>query len=243
MKKQKDIVPETESSQQPKSPAAIGASGDESGIASEKQSSDPVGGSEHTFNLLPDDHEVKPKGVDLEKIRVSQDFDAMADVLKVVTVVPVNRPSKQTFFRIHPDESWTLTTYIIQFEQEQETYIIVPEVAPHAHQVAAKKVIYTGITRSGDLFLCPVALPDSSGKWNQWHRSLMAAMEQAKHKWIKIVSNRAGGKYETFVAEGDIPDPEWPDDVTFNDLITIAFEDRIIDSPNHPVLLKLKGKI
>jgi hypothetical protein len=243
MTKRKEILSETEPSEEPGNPADTGAPEDKSRIISSNPNSDPAGGPEHTFNLLPHEPPVNSKRIDLAELRVTQDFDLMDLVTKRITLVPVCRPSKQTFFRIHPDENWKLQTFVLEFEEHQETYIVTRKVVAYVSQVAVLKVIYAGITRSGDLFLCPVGLPDANGKWNSWTKSLRAAMEIAKHKWVKIVSNRGAGKYETFEAEGDIPEPEWPDDVTFEDLIDIAFEDRIIDTPDHPVLLKLRGKI
>jgi len=243
MTKRKEILSETEPTQEPKSPSDTGAPGDESRITSLKPSSDPAGGFEHTFNLLPNEPQVKSKGLDLADLRLDQNFDFMAPVKKVITHVPVRRPSRQTFFRIHPDEDQSLKTMVLEFEEHQETYIVHPSVYRWVAGVAVAKVLFLGITRSSDLFILPVRLPDPDGRWEPWSKSLMAGAEIAKHKWVKIVSNRGQGVYETFEAEGNIPEPDWPDDVTFNDLITIAFEDRVIDTPDHPVLLKLKGKL
>jgi hypothetical protein len=44
-----------------------------------------------------------------------------------------------------------------------------------------------------------------------------------------------------FVAQGEIPEPTWPD-LTFEDILEIAFgKTHIIDSPDHPALRKLWG--
>ena len=42
------------------------------------------------------------------------------------------------------------------------------------------------------------------------------------------------GAYEIFQAESAIPDPVWPE-LTFQEISRIAFKDRLIAGPDHPV--------
>jgi hypothetical protein len=50
------------------------------------------------------------------------------------------------------------------------------------------------------------------------------------------------GAYDIFEADGNnkIPDPQWPD-LSFWDLIKIAFRDHLITSLDHPVIERLRG--
>jgi hypothetical protein len=48
------------------------------------------------------------------------------------------------------------------------------------------------------------------------------------------------GAYEMFVAGSTISDPIWPD-LSFPELLRIAFKDRYIDSLDHPVVKRLRG--
>ncbi len=48
------------------------------------------------------------------------------------------------------------------------------------------------------------------------------------------------GAYEIFEAASDLPDPEWPE-VTFQEVLEIAFRDRFIKDFDHPVLRRLRG--
>ena len=41
----------------------------------------------------------------------------------------------------------------------------------------------------------------------------------------------------------DLAEPEWPADETFNDLLRLAFKDRLVDRPDHPVVQRLAGAI
>jgi hypothetical protein len=49
------------------------------------------------------------------------------------------------------------------------------------------------------------------------------------------------GAYELFEATSNsLPDPIWPD-FPFKEIMQIAFRDRVIDTPDHPLVKKLQG--
>ena len=54
--------------------------------------------------------------------------------------------------------------------------------------------------------------------------------------------NRSLGAYEVYDATGKLPDPEWPE-VSFQELLRIAFKDRFIESLDHSVIKRLQGQI
>jgi hypothetical protein len=110
-------------------------------------------------------------------------------------------------------------------------------------ELADRTILYTSITRSGDLFLFPVKIHESGGKLNPWLKTRMAAVEHAMKGWVRMASNNNGGVYEIYSASGNIPDPVWPADLTLEDILNIAFKDRIIRDRNHPVIMKLRGEI
>jgi hypothetical protein len=62
----------------------------------------------------------------------------------------------------------------------------------------------------------------------------------AKKKWIRLASSISLGAYEVFEASGDLPEPEWPD-VTFQEILKIAFKNHFINSMDHPVISRLRG--
>jgi hypothetical protein len=48
-------------------------------------------------------------------------------------------------------------------------------------------------------------------------------------------------QHEIFTSEHPIPEPEWPD-LSFQELFTIAFRDRVIRDLGHPVVKQLRGQ-
>jgi hypothetical protein len=100
--------------------------------------------------------------------------------------------------------------------------------------------LFTAITRTGVLFVWPVRVPAADGRTNDWHVSAATAAEQAMTKWVRIRANMSLRAYEIFLAESAIPDPEWPD-LPFSEIYRTAFKDRLINTPNHPVIKRLRG--
>jgi hypothetical protein len=100
--------------------------------------------------------------------------------------------------------------------------------------------LYTAINRQGVLFFWPVKLPGPDGKILAWHTSGATAAEQAMTRWVRVTANMSLGAYDTFVATATIPDPEWPKH-TFQELLRIAFKDRIVTSLDHGLVKRLRG--
>ncbi len=88
-------------------------------------------------------------------------------------------------------------------------------------------------------------LPDESGRENSWHQTAKRAAVEAQTQWLKVVANMSAGNYELHIATGDLGEPQWPDadEYPFNKWLEIAFKERMIDQPDHPVLQKLRGEI
>jgi hypothetical protein len=63
----------------------------------------------------------------------------------------------------------------------------------------------------------------------------------AEIKWVRSVANKAVGGYDMLVADANLAEPEWPD-TSFQELVQIAFRERLIQSPDHPVVTQLLGR-
>ena len=87
----------------------------------------------------------------------------------------------------------------------------------------------------------PVTLADpETGKTNPWHASALDAAERAKASWIRMAANRSLGAYDVFQAAADLGEPVWPEE-PFAELLRIAFRDRVVDRPGHPLIDRLRG--
>ena len=97
------------------------------------------------------------------------------------------------------------------------------------------------ITRQGNLFLWPLKLPKADGRSNPWHESAIAAATLAEKRWIRMAADMPGGLYQVYEANGNLPEPEWPE-VTFQEAIKLCFKNRRIAGHDHPILKSLWGE-
>ena len=181
-------------------------------------------------------------GFDLSSLRMTQDFGSMVGVKKVITTIPVHKPHKQDFVRIRPGDDYQISTAVIEMKEDRETFLVAPELWNELPGEIVPKIFLTGMTRQGVLFLWPIRLPNADGRHDNWNRSALEAAELAKKKWIKVVSNMSLGGYEVYEATGKLPDPEWPD-LSFEEIMKVAFKDRYITGMDHPVIRRLNGEI
>ena len=100
--------------------------------------------------------------------------------------------------------------------------------------------LHTAINRQNQVFLWPIKLP-TDGRRNPWLETAMDAAAEAERRWVRVVAGR--GCYDVFSAScPDLADPEWPEE-SFNDLLRLAFKDRLVDRPDHPVVQRLAGAV
>jgi hypothetical protein len=177
---------------------------------------------------------------DLSALRLDQSYADTVGVKKLLTTVPVRKPNRQDFVRVHPDPGYRLTpAAIIEVKEDREVYLVMPSMAQALTGEFATVTLLTTINRQGTLHLWPVKLPDPQGRQNEWHRSAAGA-ERAMKKWVRVTASMSLGAYEIFEAGGDLPDPVWPD-FSFQEILKIAFRERLVDRPDHPLVQRLQG--
>lgn len=175
-------------------------------------------------------------------LRLTQNFGETLGVKKVLTTVPVGRPSKDRFFRTHPSPSWVFPTWILENKAAGETYLVSAEVASALGDQVRAVELYAAIDRQNNPFLIPIPLPGPNGVRNRWHESLAQAVEKAKSVWIRISANKDLGGYDIFEATAKLPDPVWPD-ITMDELLEVAFKGRVITSLDHQIVQERLGNI
>jgi hypothetical protein len=179
---------------------------------------------------------------DLSQIRLDQSFADACGVKKLLTVVPVRKPLAQDFVRVHPDPAYRGNFPIIDLKSEREIYVVTRQMASALVGECVPVILYTAINRQGVVFIWPVRLPGHDGKTNVWHLSAHEAAERAMKGWLRVKANMSLGAYEMFAAEGSLADPEWPN-LPFNELLRIAFKDRLVDRIDHPVVKRFRGLV
>jgi hypothetical protein len=176
---------------------------------------------------------------DPARLRLSQNFADAVGVKKALLTVPVRKPNRQEFVRVHPGK-YRISVAVIELKDERETYLVDPAVYPEISAHVVHKQLFTTINREGVLTLWPIRLPGEDGRLDEWSKSALRAADMATQSWVRVASNMSLGAYEVFQATGDIPEPQWPD-VGFKTILATAFEGRFVQSLDHPVIRRLNG--
>jgi hypothetical protein len=177
--------------------------------------------------------------LDLDSLRLSQDFESMVDVQKALVTVPLSKPGRHDWFRVHPDHSFP--TAILDQKEQRESYVVTPQVAAAFPAEVVRKMLYLTVTRQGIVRLWPVRMPGDDGRLDPWNMAAHDAAERAKSQWVRISANMGLGAYDVHVAKADYGDPEWPTE-SFDEILKVAFKGRVISDPDHIVLRRLRGE-
>ena len=178
---------------------------------------------------------------DLERLRIAPSFAEAVGVKKLLVTVPVKKPDRQWFVRTHPSPDHRMQVAILELREERDTYVVVPELAAALPGDVKVVTLFTAVNRQGSVFLWPVKLP-SEGRQDAWSGTALEAANLAQTKWVKVSANMNLGAYDIAVATAILPEPEWPED-DFKAILEIAFKDKIIAKPDHPVLRRLRGEV
>jgi hypothetical protein len=172
-------------------------------------------------------------------LRLSQDFESLADVTPVVTTVTIGKPNRHTFFQVHPQWAGCYPILEHRSDMKSEFYIVDSLAVPELQDEVTARLLASGITRDGRLFVWPLRIGNGEKQLDQAASSALAAMRMGKTQWIKVKWN--GHSFDAFVAKKELDPPVWPE-TTFERMIEIAFEGRVITKPDHPVVKALLGE-
>ena len=181
-----------------------------------------------------------PDPFDPANLRLNQAFTETVPVKKLLTTIPVRKPNKQTYFRVHRSPEYRAVFPIIDLKDEGEEYIVVKALVPELVSEIVHKQLCLAITRQKTVFFLPLRLPDPDGKDMKWWSSMREHADRAQSQWLRVMANRELGAYEVVQAGENLGDPEWPT-LDFWELIKIAFRDYLITSLDHPVVRRLRG--
>jgi len=181
-----------------------------------------------------------PDPFDLASLRLNPSFLETAGVKKLLTTVPVKKPSPQDFIRVHPAPEYRENFAMVDLREDREEYLVLPAILPELTGEVVYKTVFTAINRQGTVFLWPVRLPAADDRKTEWPRSAREAAELAMTRWVRMKANMSLGAYEITVAESVMADPAWPE-LSYPELVRVAFRERIITTLDHPVIKRLRG--
>jgi len=177
----------------------------------------------------------------LDALRLSPDAASVNGTTEVLSHIPLRKPNRHEFFRTRVEpESW-FDTGIFEDKEEREVFFVTPAMREALVGEIRPVILVPTLTRQGVLLLWPLKLPMEGMRHNSWADTARQAAEMAKAKWVRLAPDMGLGGYRIYVAEGELPEPQWPDK-PLNEIMQIAFRDRVVDSENHPVVRRLRGR-
>jgi hypothetical protein len=180
--------------------------------------------------------------VNLDDLRLDQNFESLAGVKKSIVTIPIMKPHPQSFVRVMRGPENRFRAAILEDKIAREIYLVQKGILSELSNETVLKVLFPSINRNGDIFVWPIKLPGPDGRLDRWNESALQAAKKAEDAWIRVVSNGTLGAYDVYEASGNFPDPEWPE-LSLEQILQIAFRGRVIDSLEHPVVLRLRGRI
>jgi hypothetical protein len=177
---------------------------------------------------------------DLASLRLAPNAASLVGTREVLIHVPVRNPNRHDFFRVHPDPDMSLVTAVFLDKAENECFVVTPEMREALLGETRPVLLMTTITRQGVVMIWPLRIAVDGGRRDSWAETSAEAAQLAKTKWVRMAADMSLSGYRIYEAQGQLSDPTWPDK-TLNELLEIAFRDRVIDREDHPVVRKLRG--
>ncbi len=60
-----------------------------------------------------------------ENLRLDPSYLSQPAAKKLLTVIPVKRPHRQDFVRVHPDKEYRLLTAVLELHEDRETFLVL----------------------------------------------------------------------------------------------------------------------
>jgi hypothetical protein len=192
----------------------------------------------------------KPSAGDILERFKSKRGGTAAAVEEMLQPLPhYNIAGAKDFVRLHPneDEYWSSELCFVSVPiigQKRDTLHLIDEdlAMTYLETAQIKRCRLALASKPNNVFfLCEVP---SQNLDNSWNETALNGCEQAKTEWVIAASrkgeNAEGYKVKTARDADAFDDPKWPTK-TLSELILTAFDRRIIDSKDHPGMLRLLG--
>jgi hypothetical protein len=149
----------------------------------------------------------------------------------------------KAWFRTHPAATYPgLTIYQdpTSEEIEEPMYYVTPDLEDELWGVEGVKTMtaYLLATAGGAMYLMLVPEASDGSRISSAAEEKHSACMQAQTAWTRMSWDGDAKQYDTFEAEWD-KEPKWPEDLSEETILRLAFGKAVIDDPKHPILQKL----
>jgi hypothetical protein len=192
----------------------------------------------------------KPSGgFDLSKFK-SKLAATVANVETLPSALPVhNMAAAKDLVRLHPNEEdyWSAELCFVEVpikgQKHSTLHLITEDLAVQFLEAGEIKRFRLALaTKPYDVFfLCEVPTQNLDNSWNDTN---LVGCEKSKTSWMKATSRKSEGVESYKITRARDPDafpePDWPTQ-PLGELIARAFAGRMIETEDHPALLRKIG--
>jgi hypothetical protein len=168
---------------------------------------------------------------------------ALVPVNKKLTSIPARTPHRNWFVRtsLHPEHQGTLPLFWDK-GADGVPYLVDDSCLDLLEGVRSNYCVLT-TTRQGLLFLWCSPLENEDGTWNSWHASAHDMKTEAGYAWASVRGNKQAGGYDLILPVANYAEPTFPEGLTWHQIVHLTFRRHLIETPDHPVILRISGSV
>jgi hypothetical protein len=106
---------------------------------------------------------------DPERLRISQDFSAAIGVKKALLTIPIRKPDRQSFIRVHPDPAYRVEVAMLELKEDREIFLVDRSLVSELPGEVSARLLLTAINRQGVLSSRVTAKPAIRGHFKSGH--------------------------------------------------------------------------
>jgi len=166
-----------------------------------------------------------------------------ASAAGIVAISVGKTPSKNEFFRSHPDFRPMVPMVDHEVGMEKQFFAVAADMVEPLNSIGitvTDHVLYLTITARGALRIVPVRQAGPDGEQNEYHRTKEIGLVQAIGEWVRLYTDQENRCYKVFSAPaGRYGDPQFPE-LKPAKIFRLGFRDkgRLLDSTEHPLFKK-----
>jgi hypothetical protein len=166
-----------------------------------------------------------------------------ASTADTVTISVGKTPTKNEFFRAHPEFRPIVPIVDLEVGMERQFFAVAIPMVEALNGIGitvTDQVLYLTITSRGAIRIVPVRQAGGDGEQNEYNRTKEIGLVQSIDAWVRLFTDQENHCYKVFPAPaGRFSDPQWPE-LEPAKIFKLAFRDkgRIVDSTEHPLFKK-----
>ena len=161
---------------------------------------------------------------------------ATIEVVEVNDALEISSFPK-SFFKVFNKPELTFTASVLT-DGNYTQHLVAKVVADELGSDVKLRDLRLAQTVSGENFVLSTAAPTTKNNRNSWVRSAQEAIKQSIDNPIRVT--RGEDSFRIIKSQRPYPEPTWPD-LSLEDMIELAFGERMITDMDHPLVKGLLG--